>query len=148
VTQRTPHSGGGGAAIAAVPSPAPAVHDLSHIRFDRALADLHDTDPRARVALDTETGLAHGVDGTFQMTMPAAAQALPGSDRAAAAAVLFLDRFGGLFGIAGWHVLSPVSASPLGRSLWFAFEATTSEGTITAHVCADEDTVKHVRIEH
>lgn len=126
---------------------APAVHDLSHIRFDRALADLHDTDPRARVALNTDTGLARGVDGTFPMAMPAAARALPGSDRAAAAAVLFLDRFGGMFGIAGWHVLSPLSASPLGRSVWFAFEASTPDGTVTAHVCADEDTVKHVRIE-
>ena len=148
MSHRSRNTGRGGAAIAAVPSPAPEVHSLGDLRFDRALADLNDTDPRARVALDTKTGLAHGVDGTFQMTMPAAARALPGSDRAAAASVLFLDRFGGLFGIAGWHVLSPLSASPLGRSVWFAFEAKTAAGIVTAHVCADEDTVKHVRIEH
>lgn len=142
---RHPHSSSG--AIAAVADPQPRVHELEHARFDRALADLHHLDPRAKVALDTVTGLATGLDGSFPMAMPAAARALPGSDKAAASAVLFLDRFGGLFGIAGWHVLSPLSASPLGRTLWIAFEATTPHGVITAHVCAEEDTVTHVRIE-
>ena len=117
------------------------------MRFDRALEDLQDTDPRARVALDTETGLARGVDGNFPMPMPTAAKSLPGSDRAAAAVVLFLDQYGGLFGIPGWHALRPLSASPLGRSIWFAFEARTPNGTVEAHVCADEDVVKHVRIQ-
>lgn len=123
------------------------VADMGHLRFDRALVDLQSTDPTARVALDIHTGLAKGVDGRFPMPMPAAARALPGSDRAAAAAVLFLDRFGGVFGIPGWHVLKPLSASPLGRSIWFAFEARLGTETVVAHVCADEETVKYARIE-
>jgi hypothetical protein len=122
--------------------------DIAHARFDRALAELQSFDARARVALDTDTGLAKGVDGTFQMPMPPAARDLPGSDRAAAAAVLFLDRFGGMFGIPGWHVLRPLHASPLGRSIWFAFEAAVArDETVTIHVCADEETVKYARVE-
>ena len=123
------------------------VAEMAHARFDRALELLNEADGRARVALDTESGLAVGVDGAFAMPMPAQARGLPGSDRAAAAAVLFLDRYGALFGIPGWHVLKPLSASPLGRSIWFTFEATLGDRTVNAHVCADEDTVKHVRIE-
>lgn len=124
------------------------ISDLQHVRFDRALEKLQELDPQAQVALDTDTGLAIGTDGNFSVAMPAAAMALPGSDRAAAAAVLFLDNYGDLFGIPGWHSLHPTSASPLGRAIWFSFEATTGAGVITAHVCADEHIVKHVRIEH
>jgi hypothetical protein len=124
-----------------------AVTELAHLRFDRALEELQSVDGRARVAMDVDTGLAIGIDGAFPMPMPAAARNLPGSDRAAAAAVLFLDQFGGLFGIPGWHVLKPLSASPLGRSIWFTFEAQACGEKVNAHVCADEDTVKHVRIE-
>lgn len=123
------------------------IAELCHVRFDRALAQLHDVDQRARVSLDTATGLANGVDGSFPVSMPPAARELPGGDRAAAAAVLFLDRYGPIFGIPGWHVLSPQSVSPLGRAIWFCFRATTADGVLTAHVCADEETVKHVRIE-
>jgi hypothetical protein len=141
------HSGSSAAAsVGAAASPTP-IADLSHVRFDRALEELQDVDPRARVALDTGSGLAKGVDGNFPMPMPTAARSLPGSDRAAAAAVLFLDHYGALFGIPGWHALRPISASPLGRSIWFAFEARTPGGTLEAHVCADEDVVKHVRIQ-
>lgn len=120
---------------------------LDEARFDRALEALHDVDSRARVALDTDSGLAVGIDGSFPVPMPTTAAELPGSDRAAAAAVLFLDRFGALFGIAGWHVLTPVAASPLGRTIWFSFDADTPDGTLGVHVCADEEVVKHVRIE-
>ena len=148
MTSLTPVSPGSAArmALAAEPAP-PSMASMAHLRFDRALSELQQLDPRARVALDNESGLATGIDGTFKMPMPPAARSLPGSDRAAAAAVIFLDRFGGLFGIPGWHVLSPLSASPLGRSVWFAFEAKLGDSIVTAHVCADEDTVKYVRIE-
>lgn len=122
------------------------VADLQHVRFDKALAKLHEMDDFARVTLDTQTGLAVGVDGLFGMTMPSAAKILPATDRAAAAAVLFLDRFGALFGIAGWHVLSPVSAAPIGSALWFTFEAKTSDGKLSVNVCADEEIVTHVRV--
>lgn len=144
----TSHRSGSPAAVhpRAAAGTAP-IADLAHVRFDRALEELQDVDARARVALDTGNGLAKGVDGNFPMPMPAAARSLPGSDRAAAAAVLFLDRFGAMFGIPGWHALRPLSASPLGRSIWFAFEARTPGGTVEAHVCADEDVVKHVRIQ-
>lgn len=147
MTPRTPTSDGSAARISLAAEPAPATLHMSHVRFDRALGELQQLDSRARVALDADTGLATGIDGTFRMPMPPAARSLPGSDRAAAASVIFLDRFGGLFGIPGWHVLSPLSASPLGRSVWFAFEAQVGNDVITAHVCADEDTVKYVRIE-
>jgi hypothetical protein len=135
---------------AASPAPAPAaapIADLEQVRFDRALEDLQLHDARARVALDSETGLAVGVDATVRMVMPAAARALPTSDRSAAASVLFLDQFGAMFGIAGWHVLEPQFASPLGPTIWFTFEAKTARGAILVNVCADEDTVRHVRVE-
>jgi hypothetical protein len=61
--------------------------------------------------------------------------------------VLFLDQFGAMFGIAGWHVLEPQFASPLGPTIWFTFEAKTARGAILVNVCADEDTVRHVRVE-
>ena len=144
MTRQRPSTAAAHLRAAASPTP---IAELAHVRFDRALEDLQEVDSRARVALDTQSGLARGVDANVPMPMPMAARSLPGSDRAAAAAVLFLDQFGGLFGIAGWHVLKPVSASPLGRSIWFAFEATTAGGTIEAHVCADEDVVKHVRVQ-
>ena len=123
------------------------IADLEQARFDRAAAELQAADPRARVALDDTSGLAVGVDVNVPVEMPLAARALPGSDRAAAAAVLFLDRFGALFGIPGWQALEPRSAAPVGRSTWFSFAATTRRGTLTVNVCADEDVVRHVRVE-
>lgn len=126
------------------------IADLAQARFDRALADLHDADPAARVALDAESGLAVGLDVNVPMKLPPMASSLPGTDRAAAAAVLFLDRFGGLFGLPGWHVLEPRAASPLGRTTWFTFAARREregDGEMLINVCADEDVVKHVRVE-
>ncbi|MBC7462109.1 MAG: hypothetical protein H7287_12165 [Thermoleophilia bacterium] len=123
------------------------IADMEQARFDRALGDLHFADPRARVSLSEDTALAVGFDGDVKLAMPAAAQALPESDRAAAAAVLFLDQFGSLFGIAGWHVLDPRYASPLGTTVWFTFAAETHVGDLLVNVCAEGDTVKHVRIE-
>lgn len=125
----------------------PPVADFAQAAFDRALAELQLADPTARVALDTQTGLAIGVDVEVEMSMPGAARALPTSDRASAAAVLFLDRFGQLFGIPGWHVLDPLTVSPLGSTLWFAFRAHTTVGTRTVNVCADANTIRHVRVE-
>ena len=134
--------------MSAAPTAAAApIADLEQVRFDRALMDLQVHDARARVALDSTTGLAIGVDATVRISMPAAARALPASDRAAAASVLFLDQFGSLFGIAGWHVLEPRFASPLGSTIWFTFAATTARGELLVNVCADEDTVRHVRVE-
>ena len=123
------------------------IADFQHAQFDRALERLHEADPLARVALDAGSGVATGFDGSVELSMPTSANALPASDRAAAAAVLFLDAYGSLFGIPGWHVLSPQSASPLGSSIWFAFEAKLADRTIVAHVCADAEMVRHVRIE-
>jgi hypothetical protein len=124
------------------------IADFQHARFDRALERLHDADPLARIALDAESGIAKGFDGHVELPMPIAAASLPASDQAAAAAVLFLDGFGDVFGIPGWHVLRPRSASPLGASIWFAFDADLGSGrTVTAHVCAEGATVRHVRIE-
>lgn len=129
------------------------ITDLEQVRFDRALVDLQAEDPRARVALDADTGLAVGVDVNVPMPMPAAARALPESDRAAAASVLFLDRFGALFGIAGWHVLEPRFASPVGSTIWFTFAAAVPPGRarsgdeVLVNLCADQDVVRHVRIE-
>lgn len=129
------------------------IADLEQIRFDRALVELQAEDARARVALDSETGLAVGVDVDVPMSMPAAARALPEADRAAAASVLFLDRFGALFGIAGWHVLEPRFASPMGSTIWFTFAATVPPGRsrsgdeVLVNVCADGDVVRHVRVE-
>lgn len=134
--------------MAASPRPAAApIADLEQIRFDRALEELQLHDARARVALDSDTGLAVGVDVRVRMSMPSAARALPESDRAAAASVLFLDQFGALFGIAGWHVLDPQFASPLGSSIWFTFAARSSRGEILVNVCADDDVIRHVRVE-
>jgi len=124
------------------------IADMEQARFDRALGDLHYADPKARVALSQDTALAVGFDGEVRLAMPAAAQALPESDRAAAAAVLFLDQYGSLFGIAGWHVLEPRYASPLGATTWFTFAAETHVGELLVNVCAEADTVKHVRVEH
>lgn len=132
------------------PAEAPAVAalaDFAQARFDRALAELQVHDPAARVALDQETALAVGVDVNVRMSMPAAARALPESDRAAASSVLFLDRFGPLFGIAGWHVLDPRYASPMGDTIWFTFAAETPRGEVLVNVCAQEDVVRHVRVE-
>ena len=124
------------------------VSELEYARFDRALERLQSADPHSRVALDDQTGLAVGLDGAFRVPVPATVRSLPGTDRAAAASVLFLDRYGAVFGIPGWHCLEPVSASPLGRTMWFGFNARIAPGrTLAVHVCADEDTVKHVRIE-
>ena len=134
--------------MTATPAPAAApIADLEQARFDRALIDLQLSDPKARVALDSTTGLAVGVDVDVRVSMPAAARALPASDRAAAASVLFLDQFGSLFGIAGWHVLDPRNASPLGTTIWFTFEAKTRQGELLVNVCTDDDVVRHVRIE-
>lgn len=134
--------------MSASPRPAAApIADLEQVRFDRALEELQLHDVRARVALDTETGLAVGVDVHVRMSMPAAARALPSSDRSAAASVLFLDEFGALFGIAGWHVLEPRFASPLGSTIWFTFAATSPRGEVLVNVCADDDVVRHVRVE-
>lgn len=126
---------------------APPIADLEQVRFDRALEELQSHDARARVALDSDTGLAVGVDVRVRMSMPSAARALPETDRAAAASVLFLDQFGPLFGIAGWHVLEPRFASPLGSTIWFTFAAQSSRGEILVNVCADDDVVRHVRVE-
>lgn len=125
----------------------PEIADFAQAGFDRALAELQLADPRARVALDTHTGLAIGVDVEVPISMPGAAQALPDGDRAAAASVLFLDRFGQLFGIAGWHVLEPLTVSPLGSTLWFSFRARMADGTRTVNICADTNTIRHVRLE-
>lgn len=134
--------------MTAAPSPAAApIADLEQVRFDRALQELQEHDPRARVALDSDTGLAVGVDTQVRMSMPPAARALPTSDRAAAASVLFLDQFGSLFGIAGWHVLEPRHASPLGSTIWFTFAAQLRTREVLVSVCADEDVVRHVRLE-
>ena len=106
------------------------------------------SDPSARVALDDTTGLAVGVDASVRMSMPAAAQALPASDRAAAASVLFLDTFGSLFGVSGWHVLEPRFASPLGATIWFTFAVCQQERReLLVNVCAEDDVVRHVRVE-
>jgi hypothetical protein len=138
--------------MSASPTPAATpIADIEQVRFDRALADLQLHDPRARVALDSHSALAIGADVNVPMSMPAAAQALPESDRAAAASVLFLDQFGALFGIAGWHVLEPRFASPMGSTIWFTFAATMPEGRtqreLLVNVCTDGDVVRHVRIE-
>jgi hypothetical protein len=135
--------------MSAAPSPAAApIADFAQVRFDRALADLQLHDPRARVALDAELGLAIGADVTVPMPMPAAARALPRADQAAAASVLFLDQFGALFGVAGWHVLEPRFASPMGSTIWFTFAASTAtRGEVLVNVCADGDIVRHVRVE-
>lgn len=134
--------------MTAAPRPAAApIADLEQVRFDRALEDLQLHDDRARVALDSDTALAVGVDVEVRMSMPAAARALPESDRAAAASVLFLDQFGALFGIAGWHVLEPRFASPLGSTIWFTFAAQSSRGEVLVNVCADADVIRHVRVE-
>ncbi|MCW2950025.1 MAG: hypothetical protein JWN41_1038 [Thermoleophilia bacterium] len=123
------------------------IADIEQARFDRALGDLHFADPSARVALSQDTALAIGFDGDVRLPMPAAAQALPASDRAAAAAVLFLDQYGSLFGVSGWHVLDPQFASPLGSTIWFTFAAQTHVGELLVNVCAEDDTVRHVRVE-
>lgn len=123
------------------------IADFEQARFDRALADLQEHDACARVALDSEHGLAVGADINVPMSMPAAAHALPKSDRAAAASVLFLDQFGALFGIAGWHVLEPRFASPMGSTIWFTFAAKTRRGEVLINVCAEGDVVRHVRLE-
>lgn len=134
--------------MTAAPTPAAApIADLEQIRFDRSLEELQLHDPRARVALDSAHGLAIGADVNVPMTMPAAAQALPESDRAAAACVLFLDQFGGMFGVAGWHVLEPRFVSPVGNQIWFTFAAATKRGEILVNVCASGDVVRHVRVE-
>ncbi len=134
--------------MSAAPSPAAApIADFTQARFDRALEDLHECDPRARVALDADRGLAIGADVNVPMPMPSAARALPESDRAAAASVLFLDRFGPMFGIAGWHVLEPRFASPVGSTIWFTFAADTPRGEILVNVCAHDEVVRHVRVE-
>ena len=134
--------------MAATPRPAAApIADLEQVRFDRALEELQLHDAKARVALDSDTGLAVGVDVHVCMSMPAAARALPRGDRSAAASVLFLDQFGALFGIAGWHVLEPRFASPLGNTIWFTFAARSARGEILVNVCADDDVVRHVRVE-
>jgi hypothetical protein len=134
--------------MTAAPTPIAApIADLDQTRFDRALEDLQFADHRARVALDKETALAIGVDANVRLAMPAAAQALPASDRAAAASVLFLDQFGPLFGVAGWHVLEPRMAAPLGSTIWFTFAAETRHGEILVSVCADDDVIRHVRVE-
>jgi hypothetical protein len=134
--------------MTASPRPAAApIADLEQVRFDRALEELQLHDAKARVALDSDNGLAVGVDVHVSMSMPAAARALPRSDRSAAASVLFLDQFGALFGIAGWHVLEPQFASPLGTTIWFTFAARSARGEILVNVCADDDVVRHVRVE-
>ncbi|MCW2961985.1 MAG: hypothetical protein JWM90_2372 [Thermoleophilia bacterium] len=134
--------------MTSAPSAAAApIADLEQVRFDRALIELQISDPAARVALDSDTGLAVGVDGEIRVSMPSAARALPETDRSAAAAVLFLDMHGALFGINGWHDLDPQYASPIGNSIWFTFEAKTQRGTLLVNVCAEDDTVRHVRIE-
>lgn len=134
--------------MSAAPTPAAApIADFEQVRFDRALADLQLHDARARVALDADCGLAVGVDVNVPISMPAAARALPESDRAAAACVLFLDQFGALFGVAGWHVLEPRFASPMGSTIWFTFAATTRRGEVLVNVCAEGDVVRHVRVE-
>ncbi len=138
--------------MSAAPTPAAApIADFVQVRFDRALAELQLHDSRARVALDAERGLAIGVDANVPMSMPAAARALPQADQAAAASVLFLDQFGALFGIAGWHVLEPRYATPMGSTIWFTFAATVQRGgephELLVNVCADGDIVRHVRIE-
>jgi hypothetical protein len=134
--------------MSAAPRPAAApIADFTQIRFDRALAELQVHDSRARVALDADLGLAIGADVNVPMSMPAAARALPEADRAAAASVLFLDQFGALFGVAGWHVLEPRFASPMGSTIWFTFAAQTSRGEILVNVCAEGDVVRHVRVE-
>ena len=134
--------------MTAAPAPAAApICDLEQVRFDRALEELNGEDPRARVALDTDSALAIGADVNVPIAMPAAARALPESDRAAAASVLFLDRFGAMFGIAGWHVLEPRFASPMGSAIWFTFAAQSRRGEILVNVCADGDVVRHVRVE-
>lgn len=124
-----------------------SVASLSHARFDRAVAELHELDHRARVALDTDTGLVRGADGTFVMELTSAVRALSRADQAAAASVLFLDRVGSAFGLAGWHVLTPEAASPLGDTIWFTFIADTDEGEVRVHICADGQIIRHVRVE-
>lgn len=131
----------------AIPALAPVVQ-MHELRFDRALARLRLADDTARVTLDTESGLAIGLDAEVVIPMPPAAQALPASDRAAAAAVLFIDRYGDLFGVPGWHAVEPKSAAPLGERIWFEFAATTTTGTsVEVYVCSDEASVRFVRIE-
>lgn len=124
-----------------------SVAHLSHARFDRAVAELNELDHRARVALDTETGMVRGVDGCFEMELTSAIRALPETDQAAAASVLFLDRVGAAFGLAGWHVLTPEAASPLGSTIWFTFTADADAGPVRVHVCADAHRILHVRVE-
>ena len=134
--------------MSAAPSPAAApIADIEQVKFDRALAELQLHDPRARVALDSDCGLAIGADVNVAMSMPAAARALPESDRSAAASVLFLDQFGAMFGVAGWHVLEPRFASPMGSTIWFTFAAETRRGEVLVNVCAEGEVVRHVRVE-
>lgn len=124
------------------------IADLQHVRFDRALALLREIEPAARVTLDTVTGLATKIDGRFQIDLPPDAKSQPESEQAAAAAVLFVEHFGSLFGVPGWHSLQPVSASPLGRSTWFHFDARTFEReTVRISVCADARGVSGARVE-
>ncbi len=120
---------------------------IASARFERALHALYLIDPVCRVALHTDDALAVGLDGTFPIDMPIAARTLPSSDRAAAAAVLFLDKYGALFGIPGWHALSPTTASPLGTTIWFTFNAEAACGEVTVRICADDDVIRAVRIE-
>jgi hypothetical protein len=91
--------------------------------------------------------MVRGVDGCFEMELTAAIRALPESDQAAAASVLFLDRVGAAFGLAGWHVLTPEAASPLGSTIWFTFTAEADSGPVRVHVCAEAHRILHVRIE-
>lgn len=133
-------------AAASSTTAAAPIADLDQARFDRSLAELQIADPSARVALDDQSGLAVGMDAVVQLAMPEAAKALLSSDRAAAASVLFLDQYGGLFGIAGWHALEPRFASPLGSMIWFTFAARTRHGEILVNVCTKDDTVLHVRV--
>lgn len=127
------------------------IADIQQVRFDRALELLHEADPAARVALDDRTGLAIGLDVNVAMPMPQAALALPAIDRAAASAVLFLDRYGALVGVSGWHALDPQFASPVGETVWFTFaveDPTHPErASFLVNVCADGEAVRHVRVE-
>lgn len=124
------------------------IADLEQVRFDRALALLQDADPAARVSLDDATGRAVGIDATVHIPMPQAARVLPSVDRAAAASVLFLDRYGALVGVAGWHVLEPRYATPFGDRIWFTFAVESEHrAAFLVNVCADGEAVHHVRVE-
>ncbi len=123
--------------------------DLADARFDRAVGALRESDPTARVVLDRDTGLVRSLDGTFAVDIPVATASLPRSDQASAAAVIFLDRFGGAFGIPGWHAIRPEAAVPIARSLWFTFRidrSASGEENLVARVCANGATVRSVRI--